>query len=135
MGFKIRVSVKGFFFDTEGKVVLAKSPYGDFWAAPGGGLEEDEHLKQALERELYEETGFRGVADDNVVFLQDHITEAGTKQFEVFFTGKITSFDQNAEGDHEAKLFDKESFEKIEFRPSGINPFDLPKGVRYKELP
>ncbi len=55
----------------------------DFWSTPGGGLEENEGLRDGLRREIIEETG---VVPDigNLLFIQqfedDHI-----EQFEFFF--------------------------------------------------
>ena len=35
------------------------------WLAPGGGVEPDEDQRTALEREVWEETGYRGVVPDS----------------------------------------------------------------------
>jgi 8-oxo-dGTP diphosphatase len=59
-----RISV-GALVIREGNLLLARhySPgkY-DFWAPPGGGVEEDEELAVAAERETFEETGSRAEA-------------------------------------------------------------------------
>lgn len=51
------VAAGGFVTNSEGQVLLIKSPrYGD-WEFPGGQVEEGETIPHALEREVFEETG------------------------------------------------------------------------------
>ena len=50
--------------DDKMKVLLIQrghEPFKDKWAFPGGFIEMDEELEDAVVRELYEETGLRGV--------------------------------------------------------------------------
>lgn len=51
------VATGGFVTNSEGQILLIKSPrYGD-WEFPGGQVEEGETIPHALEREVFEETG------------------------------------------------------------------------------
>jgi 8-oxo-dGTP diphosphatase len=51
------VAVGGLVINTQGQVLLIKSPRYDDWEFPGGQVEESETLTHALEREIFEETG------------------------------------------------------------------------------
>ena len=45
----------------DGKVLLirrGKQPYKDHWSLPGGGVERGETIREAVKREVLEETGF-----------------------------------------------------------------------------
>ncbi len=53
------VAVGGLVTNEQGQVLLLKSPRYDDWEFPGGQVEEGERLPQALEREVYEETGVK----------------------------------------------------------------------------
>lgn len=51
------VAVGGFVTNEKGQVLLLKSPRYEDWEFPGGQVEEGETLPDALEREVFEETG------------------------------------------------------------------------------
>ena len=50
------VAVAGLVRDADGRVLMIRSPRGD-WEFPGGQVEEGEDLVTALQREVWEETG------------------------------------------------------------------------------
>ncbi|MCW3062493.1 MAG: ADP-ribose pyrophosphatase [Capsulimonas sp.] len=52
------VAVAGLVSDEQGRVLMLRSPRGD-WEFPGGQVEEGESLTDALAREVLEETGIR----------------------------------------------------------------------------
>lgn len=49
--------VLAFAFDETGRVLLVDEPWADGWLAPGGARKPDESLRDAVVRELREETG------------------------------------------------------------------------------
>lgn len=56
----MRASSRGLVFDEDGRVLLARHRINDsttVWVGPGGGVEGEESLVEALARELFEETG------------------------------------------------------------------------------
>ncbi len=129
-GYKIRISAKGVFFNEKGEVLLIKSIDGKYWALPGGGMEENESLAEAAERELREETGYSGKTD-KIIFVQEFFSSRNGRQIEVFFTGKIVDGEQSKDVDHESKFFNEESFRSIEFYPKVLNPFSLNGSADY----
>ncbi len=53
------------FIKTELKVLLIKradEPFKDYWAFPGGFVNEDETVEEAVQRELHEETGIQDIS-------------------------------------------------------------------------
>ena len=51
------VAAGGFVTNSQGQVLLIKSPRYSDWEFPGGQVEEGETIPHALEREVFEETG------------------------------------------------------------------------------
>lgn len=64
-----RISVKAIIKDESGRVLLGREKDGA-WELPGGGLEHGENPKEALAREILEETGFavEWMSDQPVAF-------------------------------------------------------------------
>jgi len=58
---KFLVGALAVIFDDEGRVLLFRHTYRSEcpWGLPGGWLKKGEHVHEALERELYEESGYQ----------------------------------------------------------------------------
>jgi ADP-ribose pyrophosphatase YjhB (NUDIX family) len=133
--YKMRVSVKGLFFNDKNQVLLVKCGAEDapskFWSAPGGGIEDSEEAIHAVERELTEETGYFGTVD-RLIFVQDLKFSWGVRQIEVFFRGKIDETKPPlAKSDHEHIFVSEEAFKKIKFMPADLNPFVLTESIPF----
>lgn len=61
------VGVTGVIFNDNGDVLLFKHTYRQIeWSLPGGFIKKGEHPKEALEREVFEESGFVVSADESI---------------------------------------------------------------------
>jgi len=56
---RITLGVRAIVVDSEGRVCLVRHTYRDGWFLPGGGVKTRESIRDAMSRELYEETGVR----------------------------------------------------------------------------
>lgn len=78
-----RTSVRGIAL-LDGKLLCVRHKNGaDYWALPGGGLDEGEALVAGIEREMIEETGIKPVIG-SLLYVQQ-FSEAGTEYLEFFF--------------------------------------------------
>jgi 8-oxo-dGTP diphosphatase len=86
------------------KILLIKrrnDPYKDYWALPGGFVEEGESLEQAAMRELKEETGITDVTLRQVAAFSDPHRDPRGWTVSVAFSGWVSK--QFAEAGDDAK--------------------------------
>lgn len=71
---RLRPAVRGLVIDNSNSVLMVKLvfPHGEWWVMPGGGIEENEDLHTALQRELAEEVGLTAFEAEGVLWLRDH---------------------------------------------------------------
>jgi 8-oxo-dGTP diphosphatase len=84
----------------------------DFWSGPGGGVEGQEELQQAAEREAFEETGLR-VRPHSLAYI-DELIDGSSRMVKFWFladyvSGEIDVSRNPAEGESiiEASWFDR----------------------------
>ncbi len=80
-----------------------KDPYKGQWAVPGGFIEMDEELEDAVARELEEETGLTGVALEQLRAFGTVGRDPRGRQITVVFTGIVEGPARLCAGDDAAK--------------------------------
>ncbi|HJA91684.1 MAG TPA: NUDIX domain-containing protein [Candidatus Eisenbergiella merdipullorum] len=74
---KVRNNSRAFILNENNEILLQKFEFRFtgklkiLWVTPGGGVEEGENFKQALERELYEELGLKIDVEDGSILALD----------------------------------------------------------------
>lgn len=70
------LGVRGMVFDPVGRVLLVKHTYVSGWYLPGGGVEVGQTFREALDRELMEETRVEVTGEPVLhgVFLNSHVS-------------------------------------------------------------
>ncbi len=80
------IGVTGIFFDDKNRILLVKHSYrGNGWSLPGGYAKAGEHPKEALEREVKEETGFEVSADERLKIR----TDRESARLDITYIGKF----------------------------------------------
>lgn len=77
-----RVALKAVIYNPEGKLLVVKE-HGMGWGLPGGGMDFGETFEQALARELYEEVGYNGGFDFEVIDTTDPMYLSGIDAWQV----------------------------------------------------
>ncbi len=118
---KTRVVVVSY-INNKGKVLFGKKspnrgPYPNTWHLPGGGVEEDETLIDALKREVKEETGLT-VKDAKQIFFNDDkaLNKHGEMTHYIFLVFNVSVEDVNFKpGDDlvELKWFEEKKIKDI----------------------
>jgi 8-oxo-dGTP diphosphatase len=115
------------------KVLLIKrkkEPYKGKWAFPGGFVEMDEELEDAVARELAEETGLTGVKLEQMHTFGTCGRDPRGRQISIAFTGVIEPGRANIKaGDDaaEARWFDIEQLPEMAFDHNEIAGMALEK--------
>lgn len=91
--------------DQEPHLLLVKrknNPYKDFWALPGGYINNNERLEDAAKRELLEETGLAVVGLEQVYILDDPNRDSRGRTISVVYSG-ATLYKEVVGGDDAAE--------------------------------
>lgn len=70
--------------EQDGKYLLVRNKGADFWCLPGGRVEDDESVVDALIREMIEETGVRPEIG-RLLFVQQLFRDPEVQRLEFFF--------------------------------------------------
>lgn len=66
-----RVSIKCLIRNSTGEVLVVKEAGRDYWDLPGGGMDHNESLEQAIARELNEEVSLTGAFTYRILAAED----------------------------------------------------------------
>jgi len=107
--------------DDQNKVLVMKRSLNEeffpgFWDLPGGGVENEESLKEAVKREAEEESGFEVEPEGNYFYLYRH----PKGRVDIYaFRMKIIGGEIRLNEEHtEFKWVSKEDCELLEYTPS-----------------
>lgn len=124
---KTRIQSRVVTYDSKNKSVLLVRNHGrKFWCAPGGGLEDDEDVKQCAVREMLEETGMH-IDIKRMLYVQElHDEKEAMIIIELFWLAELSheqvldnnhvDFDLD-EGIEEARWFTKKELQNITVYP------------------
>jgi 8-oxo-dGTP diphosphatase len=124
-----RISVKAVIKDTDGRILLLREKDGS-WELPGGGLEHGEDPKQALAREIAEETGMtvEWMSDQPDTFWTIH-KEVGTPTLKwfafVIYEAKVSGEfrpDPTSDESQEARFFTNEEAKQLQLHDN-VKPY------------
>ena len=115
------------------EVLLIKrgnEPFKGVWAFPGGFVEMDEELETAAERELFEETGLKGVQLEQLHTFGTVDRDPRGRQISIIFTGctdqgnmEVSAGDDAAE----ARWFDIEDLPQMAFDHDNVAKMAIEK--------
>jgi ADP-ribose pyrophosphatase YjhB (NUDIX family) len=90
-----RIKVRAVLLDENDNMALMYMPkfryndYNDLYMIPGGGIEANEDLEKALEREMLEETGCRFNIIEELGYIEEHSTENDSFDITYYYLAKI----------------------------------------------
>lgn len=97
---KIRNCARAIIMNSSGEILLQRFEFKNvvgnkiLWVTPGGGIEENENYKLALERELFEELSLKIKINEKPIFIKDVIIDGKEEKFishEVYYKIKLSS--------------------------------------------
>jgi len=82
-----RVAVKALIINDSNEVLIVKESGRSFWDIPGGGMDHDEDIYTALQRELHEEVGLVGSFTYKPIAIDDpvHLEMSNVMQIRLIF--------------------------------------------------
>lgn len=127
----MRISVRAI-IKHQDRVFLVKHKQKDYFSLPGGRLEENESLKNALSREIYEELGIKAVIGE-MIAVHEFAYPGGDISLDFFFAIENAKDFLNVSG---GEFADKELDEYGWYNIDNVNtkPDYLPDLVKQKNL-
>jgi len=98
-----RLSLKALIVNEKGQVLVVKEAGRTWWDLPGGGMDHDESIHEAIARELFEEVSMTGEFDYRVIDIDEplYLTKANVWQVRVILhvTPKYMHFKPGEDGE------------------------------------
>ncbi len=102
--------------DNDWQVLLIRrmnAPFEGYWALPGGFIDEEETLEQAVERELYEETSLRGIKLEQLKAFSNPHRDPRGRTIGVAFVGILKDVSTEVKANDDAKEVQWFSLDKL----------------------
>jgi len=106
------IGVTGIIFDDQNRILLFRHTYRNLhsWSLPGGYIKAKEHPKEALEREIEEESGLVVSADERLKLR----TDRESARLDITYVGKYIGGEFKASDEvKEARFFSFEELPKL----------------------
>lgn len=103
-----RVSLKALIRDSNGKILVVREKGTTWWDLPGGGIDHNESVQEALAREMKEEVGYSGEFSYRVITVDekaDYIDVANAWQIRLVFEVKTNNMNFSPGDDGEEVQF------------------------------
>lgn len=140
MAEKIGIRAAGVVIDNN-KLLLVRSKYPnndkEFYLLPGGGLEDGESIKQAAEREILEETGYKVKAENEIYHVNEFVKGEDWKGRSICFFFKTRIEDENPEKpstDDEGQIKEVEWISIDELDKYDVRPQSIVEQIKSKDL-
>lgn len=113
-----RISLKAYIENDRGEVLVVKERGRDWWDLPGGGMEHDENVTDALARELKEEVGYEGKFEMSIIGYYDPtmLVRNDVAQIKLVFKVEPENFEfYSAEDGDEVAFMSIKDLKKMKF--------------------
>ena len=120
------------------QILLIKSKMSGLWELPGGGVELNETIMEGLDREVYEETGYKiSVTNKHPIYIEDNYFYAPDldeyfRAIPLVFLAKPKGDNQKAKPVHKDEVAEVKWF-NLNKLPKAINPMAVKAIKKYKK--
>ena len=87
--YQLRKAARAVLFDDEGKLAFQKVSKFNYHKLPGGGIDDDETIKNALQREILEEVGCKSDIGEEVGVIIEYRNELDILQISYCYLAKV----------------------------------------------
>jgi len=120
------------------RILLIKSKFSNLWELPGGGVEIDETILEALSREVYEETGYKIIVKNKQpLYIEDNYfytpnLDEYYRAIPMVFKAEPKGSNKNAKPTHNKEVAEVKWFD-LDKLPKPMNSIATNAIKKYKE--